>query len=59
MLSPLTSEENGHERHFDRNRLQYDSGFSVKKRGMVNEKIPAYGCSFWELLLFGLSPISG
>ncbi len=27
MLSPLTSEENGHERHFDRNRLQYDSGF--------------------------------
>lgn len=30
--------------------------FSVKKRGMVNEKIPAYGCSFWELLLFGLSP---
>ena len=21
--------------------------FSVKKRGMVNEKIPAYGCSFW------------
>ena len=32
--------------------------FSVKKRGMVNEKIPAYGCSFWELLLFGLSPIS-
>lgn len=32
--------------------------FSVKKRGMVNEKIPAYGCFFWELLLFGLSPIS-
>lgn len=27
LLSPLTSEENGHERHFDRNRLQYDSGF--------------------------------
>ena len=33
MLSPLTSEENGHERHFDRNRLQYDSGFLCEVKG--------------------------